>query len=140
MNRYIRKVQYHETDKMGITHHSNYIKWMEEARIFYLDSIGCSYAKMEADGVSSPVTGVTCSYKTPTTFGDEVCVEVRVLEYTGVRLAIGYDMRNTATGQTVAECRSEHCFTNAEGRPIPLKRKYPVYDSLFHRLLAEAEA
>ena len=28
---YIRKVQYHETDKMGITHHSNYVKWMEEA-------------------------------------------------------------------------------------------------------------
>ena len=26
-------VQYYETDKMGITHHSNYIRWMEEARI-----------------------------------------------------------------------------------------------------------
>lgn len=24
-------VQYYETDKMGITHHSNYIRWMEEA-------------------------------------------------------------------------------------------------------------
>ena len=25
--------KYYETDKMGITHHSNYIRWMEEARI-----------------------------------------------------------------------------------------------------------
>ena len=33
MFKYIRKAQYHETDKMGIIHHSNYIKWMEEARI-----------------------------------------------------------------------------------------------------------
>ena len=25
---YIHKVHYHETDKMGVTHHANYIKWM----------------------------------------------------------------------------------------------------------------
>lgn len=30
---YILAVQYYETNKMGITHHSNYIRWMEEARI-----------------------------------------------------------------------------------------------------------
>lgn len=34
---YLRKVHYHETDKMGVTHHTNYIKWMEEARIDFLD-------------------------------------------------------------------------------------------------------
>ena len=28
---YVRKVQYYETDRMGIVHHSNYIRWMEEA-------------------------------------------------------------------------------------------------------------
>lgn len=28
---YQHKVQYYETDKMGITHHSNSIRWMEEA-------------------------------------------------------------------------------------------------------------
>lgn len=30
MEKYIHKVNYYETDKMGITHHSNYIRWMEE--------------------------------------------------------------------------------------------------------------
>lgn len=139
MNEYFRKVQYHETDKMGITHHSNYIKWMEEARIWFLDQIGCSYAKMEADGVSSPVTAVSCNYKTPTTFGDEVAVKVHVLEYTGVRLVIGYEMTNTATEQTVAQCKSEHCFFNSAGRPIALRRKFPAYDQLFKELLEESQ-
>lgn len=37
---YIRKVHYHETDKMGVTHHANYIKWMEEARVDFLNQIG----------------------------------------------------------------------------------------------------
>ena len=37
MNTYIHKVHYYETDRMGITHHSNYIRWMEEARVNFLD-------------------------------------------------------------------------------------------------------
>ena len=31
MKPYQHTVQYYETDRMGITHHSNYIRWMEEA-------------------------------------------------------------------------------------------------------------
>ena len=39
-HKYIHTVQYYETDKMGITLHSNYIRWMEEARIDFLSQIG----------------------------------------------------------------------------------------------------
>ena len=88
MKDYLRKVQYHETDKMGITHHSNYIKWMEEARIDWLDQIGYSYARLEEDGIISPVIGVECQYKHPTTFNNEVRVKVGVAEFRGVRLTI----------------------------------------------------
>ena len=55
MERYIHKVRYYESDAMGITHHSNYIRFMEEARIDALDRAGYGFEKMEADGVSSPV-------------------------------------------------------------------------------------
>ena len=51
MRPYIRKVQYHETDKMGVAHHSNFIKWMEEARVDFLDQMGYGYAKLEKDTV-----------------------------------------------------------------------------------------
>ena len=43
MKAYQHKVQYYETDKMGITHHSNYIRWMEEARIDFLEQLGWNY-------------------------------------------------------------------------------------------------
>ena len=42
---YIHKVHYYETDKMGITHHSNYIRWMEEARADWMEQVGFSYTK-----------------------------------------------------------------------------------------------
>ena len=60
---YQHKVQYYETDKMGIVHHSNYIRWMEEARIDFLDSIDFGFAMLESQGVISPVIGVECDYK-----------------------------------------------------------------------------
>ena len=47
MKLYEHKVQYYETDKMGIVHHSNYIRWMEEARIDFLSQIGWDYKKLE---------------------------------------------------------------------------------------------
>ena len=47
MELYTHKVHYYETDKMGITHHSNYVRWMEEARIDFLDKIGCGYDKLK---------------------------------------------------------------------------------------------
>ena len=51
---YIHKVKYYECDRMGVTHHSNYIRFMEESRIDMLDRIGYGFEKMEAEGVVSP--------------------------------------------------------------------------------------
>lgn len=38
MKTFIHKVQYYETDMMGVTHHANYIHWMEEARIDFMEA------------------------------------------------------------------------------------------------------
>lgn len=134
---YIRKVHYHETDKMGITHHANYIKWMEEARIHFLDQIGWPYARMEEDGILSPVIGVQCQYRSPTTFDDTVKITVTVEEFRGVRLVIGYTMVNAGTDATVLTGRTTHCFTTPAGKPIVLKKQFPQLDQLLKELAAE---
>ena len=36
---YERMVYYYETDRMGIVHHSNYIRWFEEARLDWMKQI-----------------------------------------------------------------------------------------------------
>ena len=52
MENYIHKVQYYETDRMGLTHHSNYIRWMEEARVYWLDNRGFGFDKLEEMGIA----------------------------------------------------------------------------------------
>ena len=48
MKPYCHRVQYYETDMMGLVHHSNYIRWMEEARVDFLDQLGFPYAVFKA--------------------------------------------------------------------------------------------
>ena len=67
MKAYKHTVQYYETDKMGITHHSNYVRWMEEARIDFLKQLGWDYARLEKEGIISPTVEVSCKYKRSTT-------------------------------------------------------------------------
>lgn len=130
MENYKHIVQYYETDKMGVTHHSNYIRWMEEARVDFLKRIGWDYARLESMGVISPVVSVDGKYKKSTTFSDEVFVNVTVTEFTGVKLRLHYDILNDK-GEVAFEGNSEHCFMDETGRPIRLHKVYPdFYDRL----------
>ena len=40
---YDRSINYYETDQMGIVHHSNYIRYFEEARLDMMEQVGLSY-------------------------------------------------------------------------------------------------
>ena len=125
MEAYRHTVKYYETDRMGFTHHSNYVRWMEEARIDCMDSLGCPYARFEQEGIISPVTAVECRFKQTTTFPEEVSIEVSVTEFKGVRLKLRYVMKN-AEGKTVCEAASEHCFIR-NGKIIRVDREYPEF-------------
>ena len=78
---------------MGITHHSNYIRWMEEARIDFLEQIGWNYEKLEEMGIVSPVIGVEGKYRKSTTFSDTVSISVFIDEIKGLKMRIGYGMK-----------------------------------------------
>ena len=132
MKDYTHTVHYYETDRMGITHHSNYVRWMEEARIDFLRQIGWNYEKLESLGIISPVTAINCRYKASTTFSDEVSIAVSVEEFKGVRLKLRYVMRKQS-GECVFEGASEHCFVDRNGKLIKLNREYPDF---YHTLTA----
>ena len=130
MKTYRHLVQYYETDRMGVTHHSNYVRWMEEARISVLKEIGWGYDVMEQNGIVSPVTSVECRYRKPTTFPDEVDIELFVEEIRGARMKITYLMKNVKD-ETVCEASSEHVFMDGKGKLLRPDRDCPeLYEAL----------
>ena len=90
MDAYKHTVKYYETDRMGFTHHSNYIRWMEEARVDFFDQLGWSYSSFEDQGLISPVIAVECRYKHSTTFPDDIFITVSVEDYHSVKLKLKY--------------------------------------------------
>ena len=133
---YLHIVQYYETDKMGITHHSNYIRWMEEARVDFLSQIGWDFARLEAMGIVSPVLSVSCDYKYPTKFSEKVSICVTVKEFKGVKLFLGYEMKNEE-GRTVCSGTTSHAFLNTEGKPIRMKQEFPEFYETLCNLVKE---
>lgn len=128
METYKHKVQYYETDKMGITHHSNYIRWMEEARVDWLEKIGWGFDKLEELGMISPVVDIHCKYINSTAFNDTIKIKVVLKEYKGVKLVVSYEMINSKTEELVATGESKHCFITVDGKPIIIKKQYPEFD------------
>lgn len=128
---YKRNVFYYETDQMGIVHHSNYIRWFEEARINYLDQLGLGYKVMEEMGIISPVLSVEADYLRMLHFGDEITIRTYIKEYNGIKLTVGYQVMNDETGKVHCRGSSKHCFLSKEGRPLSLKQACPSFHALF---------
>ncbi|MBQ7980204.1 MAG: acyl-CoA thioesterase, partial [Oscillospiraceae bacterium] len=116
---------------------SNYVRWMEEARMEFLKSIGYGMRRLEAEGITSPVVSIECQYKQPTTFDDEIKIEVALEKYTGVKLEMSYTMTKLETGALVLTAKSSHCFIDADGRPIAVKKYFPEFDKVLKGLITE---
>ncbi|MBQ7810078.1 MAG: acyl-CoA thioesterase [Clostridia bacterium] len=137
MSSYLHKIKYYETDKMGVTHHSNYIRFMEEARTDFLINHGFDYAKLEEMGIISPVVSVECKYKATTTYPDEIEIFVKVSEVKAAKIRFEYIMKK-ADGSICIEAASEHCFITQDGKIARLKKDFPEFFEAMQKL-AETE-
>lgn len=128
---YQHKVQYYETDMMGIVHHSNYIRWFEEARTDFLEQAGYSYKRFEDEGIISPVLEVNAKYKSMVRYGDTVNIEVHMTAFNGLKFTIEYLITDSVSGIICVQGSSQHCLLDKESKPIRLKKINPeLYDLL----------
>jgi len=124
-----RKVFYYKTDRMGIVHHSNYIRWMEETRIYWLEQAGMPFDVIESKGVMMPVLSTSFEYKLPFTFNDRFFITCEIPEFHGSRFSVNYVVKGE-DGLIHGTGTSSHCFTDKSMRPIRVKKSHPeIYDA-----------
>ena len=131
---YKRKINYYETDKMGVVHHSNYIRYLEEARCRWLEKINVSMESLEEMGYTIPTLEVNCKYKNHVTSGDTIIIKPAIKEYNGVRMTVSYEVLDSRTGKEVIKAYTKHCFTNNELRPINMKKNNIQIHNSFEQL------
>lgn len=137
MKTYEHKVQYYETDQMGVVHHSNYIRWFEEGRVSLMDKMGAGYHQMEQAGIISPVLEANARYKSMTRFGDTVSIAAKMTGYNGVKMTLSYTVKDVITGEVRCEGETKHCFIDRAGKLLSLKKTNAFYDSMFRKLLEQ---
>lgn len=137
---YERKVAYYETDRMGIVHHSNYVRWLEEARLYYLEQVGLDYDQIENLGIIIPVLSAECTYRKSFTYGDTFRVLLRIVKYNGIKMDFEYEIYSDKDEDLHSTGHTSHCFLDKNMRPIVLKRTAPdIHDVLNEELRKCAE-
>lgn len=135
---YLHRVQYYETDCMQIVHHSNYIRFFEEARIDFLEKLGVSYVEIERSGYVVPVLSASAEYKSMATFGETLAICVKFEEFSGIRFSFSYKVYDTASGTLRATGKTAHCYLK-DGKPVNLKRALPeTYETMLGQLGLES--
>jgi acyl-CoA thioester hydrolase len=136
MRYYDRKVNYYETDQMAVVHHSNYIRYFEEARVSFMEQIGCPYDVLEREEIISPVLEVSCKFLKPVVFGETIRIAVRLVRMSKVKCSFSYEVTDPVTGELRAKGSSEHGFVDKSGRPVIMPKAKPDYYEMF---MAELE-
>lgn len=125
-------VQYYETDAMQIVHHSNYIRWFEEARTWWLNKEGVSYHRLEEQGIMMPILTAEANYHKMMRFGDTAEIKLRTTDISPVKMTISYWIFNKETKELCVTGNTILGFLDsATSRPLSIKKTFPELFSQF---------
>ncbi len=99
------RVNYSETDQMGVVYHARYLVWLDVARCEHIRAAGQSYAGLEEQGYRLAVGDLRIRYRQPARYDDLVRVRCWVRDARSRRITFGYalDLPGTETLIATAE-------------------------------------
>ena len=96
------RVNYSETDQMGVAYHAQYLVWLDVARTEHLRACGASYRDLEAEGLRLAVSEVSIRYRQPARFDDMVRVRCWVRAIASRRVEFGYAVEDAGDHRLLA--------------------------------------
>lgn len=114
------RVNYSETDQMGVVYHARYAVWLDIARTEHLRAAGMSYAELEARGYRLVVGELAIRYRQPARFDDRVRIRCWVRERASRRVTFAYTVERAADGLLLATATTAMMVLDASHRPTRL--------------------
>src|SRR5271166_1878231 len=120
------RVRYAETDQMGIVYYANYLVWFELGRVELLRSLGLAYSQLEKEHECIlPVVEVTCRYRSPARYDDEILIETRPALLRGSVIKFAYRIWRKASEEgeerkLLAEGETVHVVCDDQLNKMPL--------------------
>ena len=96
------RVNYSETDQMGVVYHARYVVWLDVARTEHLRQCGMTYRDLEASGLRLAVSEVAIRYRQPARYDDPVRIRCWVRELASRKVDFGYAIEHADDGRLLA--------------------------------------
>jgi len=100
------RVNYSETDQMGVVYHARHVVWLDIARTEHLRARGFSYRELEEQGVRLVVTDLRLRYRQPARYDDVIRIRTRVQEVASRRVIFSYVLELDPTGTPLADAET----------------------------------
>ncbi len=110
------RVNYADVDRMGLLHHSVYLKYLERSREEFIRRRGGAYAALEDAGVLIVVVEAALRYRRPARFDDVLAVTLELTDIGAASIRIGYELRKVGEDELVATATTKHALMNREGK------------------------
>src|SRR6266566_7467951 len=113
----VRRVEFSETDMVGIVHYSNFFRYMESAEHGFFRSLGFSVVTRQVDPpLGWPRVHAQCDYKHPLHFEDEIEIHMLVSQKRSKSLSYQFRIRKinasppeeVARGSLTVVCVQHH--------------------------------
>jgi acyl-CoA thioester hydrolase len=114
------RVNYSETDQMGVVYHARYLVWLDIARTEHLRRSGMSYRELEEAGLRLVVSEVAVRYRQPARYDDPVRVRCWVRDLASRRVEFGYLVEQADDGRLLATAATALLPLDRNMRPIRL--------------------
>jgi acyl-CoA thioester hydrolase len=96
------RVNYSETDQMGVVYHARYLVWLDVARTEHLRQCGMSYRDLEASGLRLAVSEVTIRYRQAARYDDPIRIRCWVRELASRKVEFGYAVEQAEDARLLA--------------------------------------
>jgi acyl-CoA thioester hydrolase len=101
---------------MGVVHHSNYLKLIEEARLQWCNEYIMDYKTLESKGCIIPAVSASENFLDYLRFDDPFSIEVNLKEFRGIKMTFSYKINNEDTGVLCYTGESSHFFAKQSGK------------------------
>ncbi len=125
------RVMYFDTDAGGVVHNIVYLRFIEIARTLLAIQMGMSFQEIARTNIHPVVTRTEIDYKRPARLGDEIRVDGRIAEWSGIRFWVEFEIVRPSDGVLLVKCRQSLALVQMpEGRAMRLPSGFPASLSL----------
>lgn len=125
------QVMYYDTDAGGVVHNIVYLRFIEYARTLLALQIGMSFEEIKRTNIHPVVVRTEIDYRRPAVLGDELVVNGRLTEVSGVRFWVEFEIIRPSDGAQMVTCKQALALVQMpDGRLLRLPKGFPENFSL----------